>query len=137
LTAVVVDTNILFSILLSREGRLRDILFNTKDARFYCCRFSIVELFKHKDKLLTISKLDEPELLEALNVILARLSFYDELSLSRASMGQALALCAGVDEKDSPFVALTIELNALLRTGDKELRRGLKAKGFQQFFVPD
>ncbi|MGE5154374.1 MAG: PIN domain-containing protein [Bdellovibrio bacteriovorus] len=94
----------------------------------------MVELFKHK--LLAISKLDEPDLLEALNVILTRLSFYDELSLSRSSMRKALELCTGLDEKDSPFVALAIELNAFLWTGDKELQRGLTAKGFDRFFVP-
>ncbi len=84
MNAVVVDTNILFSMLLSRQGRLRDILFHAGNTRFYCCRFSIVELFKHKQKLLGCSKLEEPDLLEALNVILGRLSFYERLPQSQA-----------------------------------------------------
>jgi predicted nucleic acid-binding protein len=135
--AVVVDTNILFSMLLSRHGRLRDVLFHAGDTRFYCCRFSIVELFKHKQKLLACSKLEEPDLLEALNVILGRLSFYDELSLTTSSLRQAFDLCAGIDEKDTPFVALTIELNGELWSGDKELVRGLRDKGFQRIFIPE
>jgi len=53
LTPVVVDTNILFSALLSADGRQRGVLLGARDARFYCCRFSIVELFKHKKKCLT------------------------------------------------------------------------------------
>ena len=32
--------------------------------------------------------------------------------------------------------ALTLELDALLWTGDKELRNGLRTQGFERFFVP-
>jgi predicted nucleic acid-binding protein len=39
-----------------------------------------------------------------------------------------------VDIKDFPFVALTIELDALLWTGDNKLKNGLKAKGFNLFY---
>lgn len=134
--SVVVDTNILFSMLLRGQGRFRDILFQTPDVRFYCCRFSIVELFKHKQKLLKLSHMTEPDLLESLNVILARLSFYDELSLSNSSIREAFDLCREIDEKDTPFVALVIELNGYLWSGDKELLRGLRRKGFQRIFEP-
>lgn len=136
MTAVVVDTNVLFSALLSSQGRFRRILLDDTPNRFYACRFSVVELFKHKSKLIAATKLAEPELLEAMSLILGRLQFHDELSLSRDSVSEALALCADIDEKDTPFVALTIELGARLWTGDEELRRGLKAKGFERFFIP-
>jgi len=43
-------------------------------------------------------------------------------------------LCKDIDESDTPFVALTIELKALLWTGDKKLKEGLKKKGFISFF---
>jgi len=39
-----------------------------------------------------------------------------------------------VDEKDTPFVALSLELGFELWTRDQELIIGLKAKGFDQFY---
>jgi len=132
---VVVDTNILFSILLRRQSHLRDVLMSEKDARFYCCRMSIAELFKHKEKILKYTALTEEELFESLQEVLQRLSFHDELSISQPSIQGALELCQDVDEKDTPFVALTIDLDAVLWTGDRELADGLRKKGFDRFFA--
>jgi predicted nucleic acid-binding protein len=39
-----------------------------------------------------------------------------------------------IDEKDSVFVALTLELDGLLWTSDKKLKNGLIKKGFNSFF---
>ena len=47
---------------------------------------------------------------------------------------EARRLCLGVDEKDTPFVALAIHLSAPLWTEDQELKEGLHAKGFNSFF---
>ncbi len=47
---------------------------------------------------------------------------------------QARRLCDGVDLKDTPFVALALHLDATLWTVDEEFKRGLRAKGFDQFF---
>ncbi len=131
---VVVDTNILFSILLRRKSRLRDVLMSAKDTRFYCCRMSIAELFKHKSKILKYSGLSEEEMFESLQNILQRLSFHDELTISQPSIQAAVELCRDVDEKDTPFVALTIDLDGVLWTGDRELAEGIRAKGFDRFF---
>ena len=49
---------------------------------------------------------------------------------------QARRLCEGVDLKDTPFVSLTLHLDARLWTVDEELKTGLCAKGFDQFFEP-
>ena len=40
-----------------------------------------------------------------------------------------------IDEADTPFVALTIELSAVLWTGDKRLKDGLQKQGFNHFLV--
>lgn len=134
---VIVDTSILFSILLWKGKRFRDVLFSESDVRFYCCRFAIVELFKHKEKLLKYSVLSEEELLEVLYSLLTRLSFFDEQMMTTESVQQAYELCWDVDEKDTPFVALTIELNGWLWTKDDVLKDGLRSKGFDRFFEPD
>ncbi|MGM0706537.1 MAG: PIN domain-containing protein [Bacteroidota bacterium] len=41
-----------------------------------------------------------------------------------------------MDETDAPHVAITIEVNGLLWTGDKRLKSGLQSQGFDRFFDP-
>ena len=41
-------------------------------------------------------------------------------------------MCKDVDETDTPFVALALELNIPLWSGDKKLVKGLKIKEFNK-----
>ncbi|WP_322744651.1 PIN domain-containing protein [Cuspidothrix issatschenkoi] len=45
--------------------------------------------------------------------------------------------CKDIDESDTPHVALTLQLEGLLWTGDKKLKEGLIIKGFDKFFEPN
>jgi predicted nucleic acid-binding protein len=108
LKKLIVDTNIMFSVLLGKSKKIREILFSSEDFKPYSCKFSIVEPFKHKDKL---------------------------IKNSDDSLREAYVLCNDIDEKDLLFVALAIELDGLLWTGDKELLKGLKSKGFEKVFI--
>ncbi|HLC15087.1 MAG TPA: PIN domain-containing protein [Thermodesulfovibrionia bacterium] len=132
---VVVDSNVFFSILLGKSQSLRDILFSDKDIKFYSCRFSIIELFKHKEKLKKYSLLKEEEILDVFYSILKKVEFYNEDLITDRSLHEGFILCDNIDEKDVLFVSLTIELGALLWTGDKKLMEGLKSKGFYNFFT--
>ena len=112
-----------------------DILFSEKDYKFYSCRFSIIELFKHKGKLIRYSLLKEEEILEVFYSILKKVEFYNEDLITDSSLQEGFILCNDIDEKDVLFVSLAIELSALLWTGDKKLKEGLKSKGFNNFFI--
>jgi len=135
LKKLIVDTNIVFSALLGKSRKIREILFSSEDIKPYSCKYSIVELFKHKDKLISNSALDEEEILNIFYYLLKRIEFYNEDFISDNSLKKAYELCNDIDEKDLLFVALTIELDGLLWTGDKELLRGLIRKGFEQIFI--
>ena len=63
-----------------------------------------------------------------------QVNYINEKTLSVEPRQQAYDLCKDVDIKDLPFVALTIELDALLWTGDKKLKNALKLKGFDRFY---
>ena len=104
--------------------------------RLCCPRFLFVELFKHKERILRFTELPEDELLDFLNVILSRVEFVEEGAISIGTWIEARRLCRGVDEKDAPFVALTLHLGARLWSGDEELKQGLRAKGFDAFYTP-
>ena len=85
---------------------------------------------KHSQKL---TKKNEIEVLELLYLLLLQVNFYNEKDLSLSSRQAAYDLCKDIDLKDSVFVALSIELNAPLWTGDLKLKNGLIAKGFTHF----
>jgi len=131
---VIVDTNIMFSILLKDKSKERDVLFLSEDLEFFSCRFAIVELFKHKEKISKFSKLTEDEILTSLYRLLKIINFYNEDLISREILKKAYELCSGIDEKDTLFVALTLEINGYLWTGDKKLKEELISKGFYKFW---
>ena len=133
-TTLVLDTSIFFSLLLGHESAQRRRLVAEPAYDFHCPRFFLVELFKHKERIARISSLDEAELLECFHELLARLTFIDEGTIAVGTWMEARRLCRDVDPKDTPFIALAIHLDCRLWTDDAELKRGLRAKGFDRFF---
>lgn len=130
-----VDTNILFSALLRLENRFATMLLR-RDYRFFVCESVLVELFKHKEKILRASRLSDEDLVRFYHVLLRRLTLYKEDLISTENWRAAADLCHGVDEGDVAHVALSLELDAPLWTGDIRLRDGLIARGFTRFFSP-
>lgn len=131
---VVVDTNILFSLLLRGESALRKKNLTGSTPTFYCPRYVFVELFKHKERIAQATALTEPDLLECLHELLARVRFVEEGGIPIGTWMEAWRLCRDVDPKDTPFVALALHLEGSLWTDDAELKAGLRARGFDQFF---
>lgn len=133
---VAVDTNVVFSALLKGGGHFVEVLLRS-DHPFYVCESVLVELFKHKEKILRLSRLDEDDLTRFYHVLLRHLHVHKEDLIAPEHWRMARELCRGVDESDTPHVALTLELQGRLWTGDKRLREGLAAKGFDRFFSPE
>lgn len=130
---VVVDAGIIFSSLLSESAGQRKTLFN-KEYKFYPPNFVFLEIFKHKEKILKHTKTDEAGVYEYLVSILQKIHFVNEEIISVENSMFAYDLCKDIDEKDTPFVALALELDAYLWSGDKKLKTGLQKKGFQKIF---
>jgi len=59
------------------------------------------------------------------------------LAVSQESHGKALILCNDVDPKDTPYVALNIELDIPLWSNDKKLIRGLANKGYEKIVTTE
>lgn len=130
---VVVDTNKIFSSLIPKYSKTRDTLLES-DIYFYSPNFVFVELFKHKEKLLKYCKLTEIEFYSYLNGIINNIHFIIPDYISIESRQIAYDLCYDIDLKDTPFVALAIDINAKLWSADKKLKKGLKKKGYNNFF---
>lgn len=131
---VVLDTNILFSALLRPDSKFIAAL--TSGRRFYISETILTEIFRRKEKILSATRLREPELARGYHVLLTLLELYKEAMIPTACWDQAEELCRDVDPEDKPHVALTLALDGLLWTGDKALKAGLMAKGFDRFFTP-
>lgn len=131
--AIVVDTNILFAALRAENSKIRETL-ERQDLNFYAPNFLAVEIFKHKERILHKSKASEDEVYELLYKIFSRVTFIGEEAISAGNFIQAFKLCKDVDENDTPFVALALELEAEIWTRDEILKRGLEKKGFNSFF---
>lgn len=127
---LVIDTNIIFSALLSSNPRELQILENQYYNTFYC-QLSTIEIFKYKEKILSLSKLSEKEILSNYYEVLKHLQVVHEKDIPIEIRKQAARLCGEVDLKDAVFVAASIMLDAYLWTGDKKLREGLAKRGFE------
>lgn len=133
---VVVDTNIIFSALLRQDSRFTATLLRA-NYRFYVCESVLVELFKHKEKIVRLSRLADDDLVRLYHLLLTHLHLFKEDLIAAEHWRAAHRLCRDVDEADTPHVALALELDAPLWTGDARLRNGLRAGGFTRFFSPD
>jgi predicted nucleic acid-binding protein len=71
-----------------------------------------------------------------LRMLIRRIHFVPEKFVSMQCRKKAWELCSDVDEADVPYVALAIEMQFPLWTGDEKLKRGLRKKGFDTFFQP-
>jgi predicted nucleic acid-binding protein len=134
--AVVIDANRIFSELIGANHRLRQVMASLPDTQFYCPKYVLVELFKHKERIAAATGLDETSLLDLLNTLLQRIRFFDEDAISIGNWTESWRLCRDVDENDVAYVALTLELKGRLWTSDRKLEIGLGKKGFTHFFSP-
>jgi predicted nucleic acid-binding protein len=127
---IVVDTNIVFSGILNPQGTISDLLLNSNGTFDFYAPTSITdELYEHHQKLLGLSGLTEYELDVLLRTIMKKIGLIDLETLPQTTWQKAVKLAENVDEFDTPFIALSIELGSPLWTGDKKLANGLRAKG--------
>jgi predicted nucleic acid-binding protein len=133
---VIIDANRLFSDLISGRQRLLTLFQAHPEFEFFCPKYVFIELFKHKEDIAAASALAEADLLSVLHSLLQHVHFFDEDAVSIGSWAEAWRLCRDVDQNDTAYIALTLELDGRLWTGDKELEMGSRKKGFDRFFLP-
>lgn len=129
----VVDTNIIFSVLLNSNGTIGDLLFNSdKHFEFYSCSYMRYEIQKHWERLKKISKLPDEQLQISYLQVLSKLKFINEEIIPVETWLASEKITKEIDIDDTDFVALTKFLKATLWTGDKVLYNGLKEIGFKK-----
>ncbi len=128
---IVVDTNIVFSAILNSSSLIGELLFNSEDQfDFYSPEFIEAELVKYSSKLRKATSMDDKQLNVSIQQVLKKIQLISTEVISPKHWMEAYQLALDIDEKDTPFIATTISLNAILWTGDKKLISGLRKKGF-------
>lgn len=123
---VVVDSNILFSIIVSgRKSRAFNLL-EQHDITLFAPEEVILEFRRHGSKLKKFAKDFEYHTFLAFSLVQVIPSeFYSD------KIREAYTVASEFDEKDTPFIALAMKLNLPLWTGDKKmLRAALSTKRF-------
>lgn len=95
------------------------------------------ELDNHKKKLFEISGFSENELDFLQRNIFKKINFIDSENIKHSSWDLAIELTKNIDEFDAPFIALALELESPLWTGDKKLIKGLNKKGVDWIVTTD
>jgi len=135
---IIVDSNIVFSTLLNTKSTLGEIVFHSDDIfDFYSVEYMRIEIKKHWNKLLKISKLTDEQLEKSYNTVLTKISFINEELIPQTIWKESEKLVQGIDVDDVDFIALTKQLKGKLWTGDKALQTGFKSKGFKNVLTTD
>lgn len=129
---IIVDTNIVFSAILNSNSRIGKILLNSKEHfQFFTCNYLRIEIQRHRNKLLKITKLTEYQLAELEELVTQHITFIDERLIPQDLLIKTEIQLKAIDPDDTVFVALTKHLEGKLWTGDLQLYNGLKAKRFK------
>lgn len=131
---IIVDTNIVFSAILTANSRISKILLQQPSKfNFYTTKQLLIEIEKHSGKLLKLSSYSDLELSRVIAFVTSKINFINIQLIPSEIYQSAKDLTSDVDEDDTDFVALAEHLNAKLWTGDKVLVNGLTQKGWNKF----
>ena len=129
---IIVDTNIVFSALLSVDSAIRRIITGSQECRFFTSNYMRIELENHYSKLKKAAKLTDENIAISKHKLFKYITFIALDRVPEQCWSEAEQLVIGIDMDDLPFVALALYLDAYLWTGDKILYNGLKTKGFKK-----
>ena len=135
---LVVDTNIVFSALINDKGKIGELLLNTPaNLKFISPEFLLEELNNHAEKILAITKYDEAEYEQIKSFVIKNIDFINPDKISKNNHYLAYQLLKDVDQDDTSFLVLSMEINASLWTGDKKLIKGLQHKNYHNIITTD
>ena len=134
----IVDANIIFSGILNTNGKIGDLLVNSKQYfTFIAPAFLRTEIRNHYPRLIKISGLTIEEVQEAEFHLYKDIHFISEEQIKISNWLAADLLVAGVDPKDTHYIAYSKEFRGKIWSGDKKLIKGLAAKDFTNFITTD
>lgn len=121
---LVVDANIVFSILLKSEGKTADLLFCDNFVLF-TPEFILDEIKKYEEEIIKRAEITKNEFNVFLNIIFSRIRIILKNEFEQL-LNEAGRLCP--DKKDLTYLALALHLNCSVWSNDKVLKNQNKVK---------
>ena len=135
---VIVDANIVFSGILNAKGKIGDLLINSTGLiDFIAPDFLRIEIRRHHNRLVELSKMSLEQVVEAEFQICKDIKFISEEQVSLANWNSAYELVKDIDPKDAQYIAFSKQFNRKVWSGDKILIAGLERKGFTNMLTTD
>jgi len=135
---IIVDTNVIFSAILSSSGKIGQILiFGGNTFEFYAPNLVKTEVKRHRDKLIQMSELSDDDFDDIRDDIYSCITFISEEQIPYDYWHNAIPFVRETDMDDIAFVVLAEYLDAQLWTGDKKLLKGLINMGFMKGMTTD
>ena len=135
---IIVDANIIFSGILNSNGKIGDLLINSKKHfNFIAPEFLRYEIKSKYERLQSISNLNIAQIIEAEYQLCKDITFISEKQIGHNFWIEAHELVKDVDLDDIHYVAYAKQFKCKIWSGDKKLINGLKAKGFVNIFTTD
>ena len=135
---IIVDANIVFSGILNTEGKIADVLIHSGSVfKFIAPDFLKSEIRKHYLRLCEIAEMTLREVKASEKEICKSISFYPATEIKLSVWKNAEKLIADIDANDVHYIAFAKHLQCKLWSGDKQLIKGLKQKGFHDFISAD
>jgi predicted nucleic acid-binding protein len=95
------------------------------------------ELDNHVDRILSITGYTESEYQQIKLFVTKNIQFIDSAAINKKDWEKSYQLLKDIDEMDTAFLALNLEINGLLWTGDKKLIKGLENKNYYKTVTTD
>ena len=129
----IIDTNIIFSAILNKSGKIGDLLMNSDDIfQFYTPEFIHEELKEHHSKIESLSKLNFDEIENVKTLLFKHITCINMAIILPTIWEYADKTMADIDPDDTEFFALAEYLDCQIWTGDKKLHKKLMAKDIKR-----
>lgn len=131
---IVADSNIIFSALISRKSLYLDV-FRVNE--IYMPDIVFYELNKYESRLIRKTKLKQEKFRMFVRMLFEEITIIPKFAISVENWKAAFDVCKNIDEKDTPFVALSLEFKIPLWTNDKKLLESFNQEGIIDVVTTD
>ena len=132
---VIADSNIFISALIAPNGVISSILTERKSIQFVVPNFLIWEVQEHFDTIIKATKKTKKQINKEFQQLLEDIIIFDTDKITKKNFTQAYKITKDIDEDDTFFIALHLQIKHKIWSGDETLKNGLTSKGYGHFFI--